>query len=179
MLAHPFSRCSNIVTPRRHDVLYGCLRVLFASAPGPDSRGEERDMKYEVNVANARRGKGGSVIGCSALVVLVLTTLSAIARANAADTETISDIKCVVVGTRLSESSDQRQKTSGQMLLIYYLGRIQGRTPKADLEALIRSEAKKMTPSAFSEAARRCGTELSVQGAAISKIGQSLSQLGN
>jgi hypothetical protein len=82
----------------------------------------------------------------------------------------------MVVGTRLLSAADQQQKTSGQMLLLYFLGRIDGRAPKADLEALLSKQAASMTQADFSAAARRCGTELSTRGAEVERIGASLSK---
>jgi hypothetical protein len=113
------------------------------------------------------------------LVVIVFGILTIGSSARAADAQTVADAQCVVIGARLYASSDQRQRASGQILLVYFLGRIQGRSPNVDLEVLIDHEAKAMAASDLEEAMRRCGTELSTQGAEISKIGKHLSQLGN
>lgn len=103
--------------------------------------------------------------------------LSATARASTASPETIVDVQCVVVGARLSMSSDQRQQKSGEMLLVYFLGRIEGRSPKLVLEPLIEQEAKKMTDATLSKSASRCAAELSARGAEIAKIGRDLESI--
>lgn len=64
------------------------------------------------------------------------------------------------------------------MLAIYFLGRIDGRSPNADLQELLKREAKKMTASEFSGAAGRCGMEFSRRGAEIARVGKTLEQLG-
>ena len=64
------------------------------------------------------------------------------------------------------------------MLAIYFLGRIDGRSPNADLEALLKKTAKKMTAAELRSAASRCGAEFSRRGAEITRIGKTLEQLG-
>jgi hypothetical protein len=101
--------------------------------------------------------------------------LSAVARADTANTRTVADAQCLVVGARLSASSDPQQRVPGQMILMYYLGRIDGRSPNTDLEALIKTETQKMTTSELQSAAGRCGKEFSARGEEIVRIGKSLS----
>lgn len=118
----------------------------------------------------------------SALLSLLLGALVACfsvmtARADPENAETVADAQCVVVGARVAESPDQRLKSSGQMLLSYFLGRIDGRSPHVKLEALIAQEAAKMTPADFKNAARRCGTEFSARGVEVTQIGKDLARL--
>lgn len=111
-------------------------------------------------------------------MLILACVFAASGRAVAANEQTMADVQCIVVGARLSESADQRQRISGEMLLTYFLGRIDGRSPNADLEAMIGREAQKMTASGFAKAARRCGTEFSARGAEFVRIGKALEQLG-
>ncbi len=110
-----------------------------------------------------------------ALPTVALCMLSAVARADTANTRTVADAQCLVVGARLSASSDPQQRVPGQMILMYYLGRIDGRSPNTDLEALIKTETQKMTTSELQSAAGRCGKEFSARGEEIVRIGKSLS----
>ena len=64
------------------------------------------------------------------------------------------------------------------MLAIYFPGRIDGRSPNAGLQKLLKREAKKMTASEFNGAASRCGMEFSKRGAEITRIGKTLEQFG-
>lgn len=125
-----------------------------------------------------RRGAGGAVLRYSAFAVILSCMAVAIPRAEAANPQTIADVQCMVVGARLSESADQRQRMSGEMLLSYFLGRIDGRSPSADLEVLMKRVGK-ISESDFRRAAKRCGAEFSARGAQIARIGKSLSQLGD
>lgn len=102
--------------------------------------------------------------------------LAAVTNADSPNMEAVADAQCLVVGIRLASSQDQRLAQSGQMLLSYFLGRLDGRFPNANLLSLIRQEATRMSPTDFGEAARRCGLKFSERGAEIVQIGKSLSQ---
>lgn len=99
------------------------------------------------------------------------------ARADSVSPATIADAQCVLVGARLSASKDQKQRLSAEMLLVYFVGRIAGRSPNIDLEQLVDSEARRMTEADFKNAAVRCGRGLSAGGAEITRIGKSLERL--
>jgi hypothetical protein len=53
----------------------------------------------------------------------------------------------------------------------YFLGRLDGRTPKPDLERLISAESKKMTPADIQADQARCGVELDAKSRALQQIG--------
>jgi hypothetical protein len=77
-------------------------------------------------------------------------------RANA--DETTDDVRCIMIQTMVMNSQEgnpnaQRQ-TAGFML--YYIGRIQGRDPKADIEGLIRVEAPKMDANEVHASGTKC-----------------------
>jgi hypothetical protein len=91
---------------------------------------------------------------------------------------TVADVQCLVIGMRFASSLDQRQKLSGTMLTIYFLGRIDGRNPTVNLEGLLVQQVKKMNDSAPKSAATRCGAELSTKGVEITRIGRALEELG-
>lgn len=114
----------------------------------------------------------------SGAILILACVFTASGRAGAANERTVADVQCIVVGARLSESADQKQRLSGEMLLTYFLGRIDGRSPNADLETMIGREAQKMTPSDFAKAARRCGAEFSARGVEFVRIGKALERLG-
>jgi len=61
--------------------------------------------------------------------------------------------------------------------LIYYLGRLDGRSPGVDIESLIEAEIGNMTSSDFQYATHRCGDEFSAKGAEVTGIGRNLSRL--
>lgn len=117
-----------------------------------------------------------TVLRRCALPAIASVMLATVARADSANTQTTADAECMVVGAQLSASSDPHQKVPGQMILMYYLGRIDGRSPNTDLKSLLKNETQKMTTSALQSAASRCGKEFSARGEAIVQIGKSLSK---
>jgi hypothetical protein len=95
-------------------------------------------------------------------------------QAQALDDDTIADVRCIVVGMRFSGLTDPNLKSAGTMLGLYYVGRIEGRTPKLDIEELLVSEAVKMTSADYGSEAQRCGGSLALKGQELTKIGNDL-----
>jgi hypothetical protein len=84
------------------------------------------------------------------------------------------DVRCIVVGARLSNSADPNQRAAGQMFLVYFLGRIDGRWPGADLEKLLKRETNSDILLETDAIAMKCGTQFSARGAYLDRIGKSL-----
>lgn len=118
------------------------------------------------------------VTRCCLLWVASFCVLITAAEASPLDAKDIADVQCVIIGARLSGSPNQSRSQSGEMLMLYFLGRLDGRSPNMDLQTLIEREAKKMTSSDFKHAAQRCGAEFSARGAEIVRIGNSIAVLG-
>lgn len=91
---------------------------------------------------------------------------------------TRADIQCLIVGARLSESASPTVKLSGGMVMTYFLGRLDGRTPDANIESLIIEELRTMTSGDVAEASRRCTDEFSKRGVEFEKIGNALVRNG-
>lgn len=130
-----------------------------------------------------RHGSRGSahfrVLRLGAWPAVGLCMLATVVQADSggprpAGPQTVADAQCMVVGARLAASSDPQQRMPGQMILMYYLGRIDGRSPNADLETLIKNETQRMTISDLQNAASRCGKEFSARGDEVVRIGKSL-----
>ena len=68
------------------------------------------------------------------------------------------------------------QRTAGTMLMLYYLGRLEGRNPKFDFEDRLVTNIETMKPSEYESETKRCGTALSEKGQQITKIGKDLSE---
>jgi hypothetical protein len=98
-------------------------------------------------------------------------------QVRAQDADTTGDIRCVVVALRISTMPAAPQQ-SAVMLALYYIGRLDGRAPKLDLEDLIIKELGKMTAADYASEAQRCGGSLTEKGQQITKIGQDLIQRG-
>ena len=82
----------------------------------------------------------------------------------------------MIVGAQLSASQNPQQRVPGQMILMYYLGRIDGRSPHADLRRLIKNQTQHMSAADLKSAAGRCDKEFSARGDAVVQIGRSLAK---
>jgi len=100
--------------------------------------------------------------------------LATVANADPVSSRTTADAQCMVIGARLSASSDPQEKVPGQMILMYYLGRIDGRSPRVDLKSLLQNETHSMKEADLKSAAARCGKEFAARGEDIIRIGNTL-----
>lgn len=91
--------------------------------------------------------------------------------APSSDLAIVADADCVVTGLRMVQMSTPQQQSSGLMLAIYYLGRLDGRASGVEIDALIENDAEKMTAAEFRANAVRCGKALTLKGQEIQKIG--------
>ena len=104
-------------------------------------------------------------------------TLSSV-QAPAQDAETIADVRCVIVGMKLAGMTDSTQQTSGMMLSMYYIGRLDGRVPELDIESLMIKEIDTMTTADYGSEAKRCGASLADRGKEITRIGKDMIERG-
>jgi hypothetical protein len=103
--------------------------------------------------------------------LVVLSTLCSAAFAEEAPAP--ADIRCLMVGMQLSTLADANQRTGGNMLAIYYLGRLEKFSPK-QLEDAISKESRSIAPADFQTEAARCGKILMEKGQVITKISEDL-----
>jgi hypothetical protein len=102
--------------------------------------------------------------------ILILSSL----QARAQDTESISDVRCVLVGMKFVQMTDPSLHEAGNMLTMYYIGRLDGRVPSLDIEELIVREVSQMTTADYGSEAKRCGASLSGKGQQITRIGKDI-----
>jgi hypothetical protein len=112
------------------------------------------------------------------LSMLVGVLWLASVRAEAQEAVNIADIRCVVVGMKLSEMVNSPDQSRGILLTLYYIGRLDGRVPQLDIENLLIEENSKMTSSDYASEAKRCGTGLAEKGQQITKVGKDLIERG-
>jgi hypothetical protein len=112
------------------------------------------------------------------LICLLPTILGPSFAADHPNSETIADIHCLAVGLRISQLPDASQKSAGMMATLYYMGRLDGRTPNLDLENLIVQEVPKLNDATFRAEAVRCGNGLTVRGKQITEMGEHLVKRG-
>jgi hypothetical protein len=85
------------------------------------------------------------------------------------DAETIADVRCLLVGFNVS-GPDSKLRAAGQVLSMYYFGRLDAHIPNLDIEALIIQEAGVMTPMDFACEAVRCGNSFADKGREIKNM---------
>jgi hypothetical protein len=98
--------------------------------------------------------------------------------AVAQDAVTIADIRCVIVGMQLSGMANSPQQPRGILLTLYYIGRLDGRSPKLDIEHLIIEETRRMADADYASEEKRCGAGLTEKGQQITEIGKHLVESG-
>jgi hypothetical protein len=95
-------------------------------------------------------------------------------RVEAQDATTIADIRCVIVGMELAGVANSAQQPQGIVLTWYYIGRLEGRVPKLDIESLLIEETSGMANSDYASEAKRCSAELAEMGRHVTQIGKDL-----
>jgi hypothetical protein len=94
----------------------------------------------------------------AALILAAALALGARPAAAAPeDPKTTVDIRCVIVGGALAQSSDPDLQSLGRASLFYFLGRIQGRGDTDNLDARIVDVASKMTSDDLKAQSQTCG----------------------
>ena len=85
-----------------------------------------------------------------------------------------SDIRCLIVGSRISSEPDPSRQSVGRIILLYFLGRLDERFPNMDIEdAIIKEEATMTADDAQSEMTR-CSRLLIERSQLLEKIGKDL-----
>jgi hypothetical protein len=109
-----------------------------------------------------------------ALALALAATPALAARADTADDPSTADLKCLIVGFTMAQSTDPTQADAGKIVSFYYLGRLDGRDPSYDLEGRLVEVSSHMTPDEIRAAATRCGAALQARGQSIQAIGERL-----
>jgi hypothetical protein len=110
------------------------------------------------------------------LSLLLPLTLAATPAASATiySPADIADARCMAVFAVMADGSEPTAKQAGVMGMIYFVGKLVGRNPTVDLEAILRSVA----PDAAKDAATylpTCGAELQTVGHKMTVAGEALS----
>ena len=111
-----------------------------------------------------------------AMAALMLCGLGQTARADDKDTE--ADVRCLMISMSMIQAQSPTLQTAGMMSVMYWMGRLDGRTPDLDLETRLLADIKAMTAEEFRATALRCGTELQARGKFMTDMGQDMKQKG-
>src|SRR5580698_9484849 len=117
-----------------------------------------------------------TIIGTALALVLILTALiPAPAKAQKAPTPPADDIRCLIVAMQFAASTEAEQKSGGNVLAMYYMGRLD-KYPASAVEDAIIKELPSLNPELFKSEAGRCGKALMEKGQILSLIGTNLTQ---
>ena len=105
----------------------------------------------------------------------VLAPLSAGAADSGADPDT-NDVRCVIVYIEMAQSNQPLLQTSGMYGQLYWIGKLDGRDPKFDLEKRMAAEIPKMNGAFLKTEALRCSTELMKRGQKEADMGEDLAK---
>lgn len=111
-----------------------------------------------------------SILFAVSLAVFVLS-FGLQPRVCAADTETLSDAHCILVLFHLAALKGPKGNLAATMGEIYFLGRLDGHSPHADIEHLLASESQQMNTVKLSAESERCSRILKQKGHELQKIG--------
>ena len=106
-------------------------------------------------------------------MLTLLSFMLPIPAAYAEDSPPPADVRCVIVAMQISISNDTNQRTGGNMLAMYYVGRLDKYPAKA-IEDAIFKELPALTPDLFKSEANRCGKSLMEKGEVLTQIGNSI-----
>jgi hypothetical protein len=98
------------------------------------------------------------------------------APAAQADPQTITDVRCILVAGSLSQSADPDLQKLGQVSLLYFLGRIDGRGASPNLAGMIADEAAKMNADDIKTQAQTCGAIFTAASQSLQDLGTALQQ---
>jgi hypothetical protein len=97
-----------------------------------------------------RNGRLGVFVLASMLILFSIPI-------RAQDSDSIAHVRCVVIALKLAAMPTATQQSAGMMAFLYYIGRLEGRVPRLDVEDLIVREVSTMTAADYSSEAQRCG----------------------
>jgi hypothetical protein len=91
--------------------------------------------------------------------------------------ETTNDINCYLIYLQVATKPGPQQGAAA-LGLMYWLGRLDGRTPKLDLESQLLAALPKLTPARFQTESLRCSAEVTDRGRSVTEIGKDMAKRG-
>ena len=110
---------------------------------------------------------GYCMVACALLV-------GSLGTAEAQDTQTNADLRCMAVMAKINQLPDSRHQLESLIGGYYYLGRLQAMAPGMDLGASTATAYAKMSPSEFLSETTRCEQEIRTMGHAMTEIGSAM-----
>jgi hypothetical protein len=109
-------------------------------------------------------------------VLLTIAALNAApVQAQKAQAPSAEDIRCLIVAMQFAASTEADQKTGGNVLAMYYMGRLD-KFPAKSIEDAVINELPALNAEIFQSEAARCGKALMEKGQILTLIGTNLAQ---
>ena len=84
--------------------------------------------------------------------------------ALAADADDVADARCILVAGEMADTKDKEAEEAGSVMLFYYLGRIDGRNPRADVGKLIAQAAERLSEKEKEQVLAACAAQVETRG---------------
>jgi hypothetical protein len=99
-----------------------------------------------------------------------------IAAGSPPDAQTREDIRCFMAMARLADTDDPKIKQVGTAGTLYFLGRLDGRTPGLDIGSEVAAGAAAVTEVEMRTLLKSCGELIEKRGAYLIAVGKALEQ---
>lgn len=98
-------------------------------------------------------------------VLLASFAITAVMASSAFAEDTLErDARCAVMSALMTNSDNPEYKQAGMMSALYYLGRLDGRSSKQEVEAALKAQYRKLSAEIIAEEGPRCGEILEQRG---------------
>ncbi len=110
--------------------------------------------------------------------MLTLLALAAAAAhpAPAAAPAQVNALRCMMIAGVAAQSNDAEVAQAGKYASLYWMGRINGETPNANLAQQLAATAKAMDGTDIQAEANRCGDEMKARGQQMQDAGKVLQE---
>ena len=83
-------------------------------------------------------------------------------------------MRCLILAAAANQNPDPNIAQAAKLASIYWMGRVNGATPNANLTAQLSTQTHAMTGPDLQGEARRCGEEMQRRGSEMQAAGQAL-----
>ncbi len=113
-----------------------------------------------------------SIIVSAAMLVAIATS----AQGQQPTEDVAADVRCLVVSLRLIHSENPVLRVGGQQAELYWVGRLDGRAPGADLQSLVSAADHEMNEAKALTETKRCSRELAARELQMPEVGNQIVQ---
>ncbi|MBU4433691.1 MAG: hypothetical protein KKC14_04655 [Alphaproteobacteria bacterium] len=109
--------------------------------------------------------------------MMIATALALLAAGptRAEAPETTEDLRCLAISFAVTSNKDPAISQAGILSALYYLGRLDGREPRFELEKRLSEPNVLPVGKALEELAQNCGSKLQTRGQELVEMGARIS----